>query len=47
MNTFMWEHPLTRKQITIVEQEIGYKVVGPVGKALACGDVGELGPRFA
>ncbi|KAL7409291.1 flavoprotein [Mrakia frigida] len=40
MNTFMWEHPLTSKQIRVVEQEIGYKVVGPVGKALACGDVG-------
>lgn len=42
MNTFMWEHPLTSKQIRIVEQEIGYKVVWPVGKALACGEVGEF-----
>jgi phosphopantothenoylcysteine synthetase/decarboxylase len=41
MNTFMWEHPLTAKHIRIIEQDIGYRVVGPVGKVLACGDIGK------
>lgn len=42
MNTFMYQHPLTAKQLKIVQDEIGYKVVGPMGlKELACGDVGE------
>jgi len=41
MNTAMYLHPLTAKQLRIVTDEIGYKVVGPQpGKNLACGDVG-------
>jgi phosphopantothenoylcysteine decarboxylase len=44
MNTAMYLHPLTAKQLRIVTDEIGYKVVGPQpGKNLACGDVGEFG----
>ncbi|KAB5589471.1 hypothetical protein CTheo_7084 [Ceratobasidium theobromae] len=40
MNTHMYEHPLTAKHLSIMSDTIGYTVVGPVGKALACGDVG-------
>lgn len=41
MNTFMWNHPFTYKQLDILKS-IGYEVVGPIGKQLACGDIGEL-----
>jgi phosphopantothenoylcysteine decarboxylase len=40
MNTHMWEHPFTAKQLEIL-QTLNYQVVGPVGKTLACGDIGE------
>ncbi|CDZ98138.1 Membrane coat complex Retromer, subunit VPS5/SNX1, Sorting nexins, and related PX domain-containing proteins [Phaffia rhodozyma] len=40
MNTHMYFHPLTAKHLRVVEQEIGYNVRGPVGKTLACGDIG-------
>ncbi|KAG7535953.1 hypothetical protein FFLO_03551 [Filobasidium floriforme] len=41
MNTLMYTHPLTAKQLRIVKDEIGYEVHGPqAGKALACGDIG-------
>ncbi|KAH9948868.1 flavoprotein [Amylocystis lapponica] len=40
MNTLMYEHPLTAEHIRIVRDVVGYEVVGPIGKTLACGDVG-------
>ncbi|KAF7792290.1 hypothetical protein EIP86_003326 [Pleurotus ostreatoroseus] len=40
MNTLMYEHPLTSEHIRIVRDIIGYSVVGPISKGLACGDVG-------
>lgn len=40
MNTLMYEHPLTAEHLRIVQDVIKYNVVGPIGKALACGDVG-------
>ena len=40
MNTLMYEHPLTGHHILAVRDVIGYDVVGPVSKSLACGDVG-------
>ncbi|THV03046.1 flavo protein [Dendrothele bispora CBS 962.96] len=40
MNTLMYEHPLTSEHIRIVKEVIRYQVVGPIGKTLACGDVG-------
>ncbi|KAI0712446.1 flavoprotein [Earliella scabrosa] len=40
MNTLMYEHPLTEQHLRIVREVIGYTVVGPIGKKLACGDVG-------
>lgn len=42
MNTHMYAHPLTAKQLAVVQDELGYKVHGPVGKKLACGDIGAL-----
>ncbi|KAG7088127.1 hypothetical protein E1B28_012151 [Marasmius oreades] len=40
MNTLMYDHPLTAEHIRVVREIIGYQVVGPIGKQLACGDVG-------
>jgi len=40
MNTLMYEHPLTAEHIRTVKDVIKYNVVGPIGKKLACGDVG-------
>ena len=40
MNTLMYEHPLTAQHIRTIQETIGYHVVGPVSKGLACGDVG-------
>jgi len=40
MNTLMYEHPLTAVHLKTIEEVIGYKVIGPIGKGLACGDVG-------
>lgn len=40
MNTLMYEHPLTAAHLRIVRDVIGYTVVGPIGKTLACGDIG-------
>ncbi|KDR82457.1 hypothetical protein GALMADRAFT_237785 [Galerina marginata CBS 339.88] len=40
MNTLMYEHPLTAEHLRIVKEVVGYTIVGPVGKHLACGDVG-------
>lgn len=50
MNTAMWRHPVTRKQIRLLEEEWGIdddedegwvEVLRPVEKELACGDVGD------
>lgn len=40
MNTHMFTHPLTAKQLKMVAEELGYEVHGPIGKKLACGDIG-------
>ncbi|KAN0142159.1 flavoprotein [Lactarius tabidus] len=40
MNTLMYEHPLTAQHIRTIRDVIGYDVVGPISKDLACGDVG-------
>ncbi|KAH9440532.1 hypothetical protein MJO28_016261 [Puccinia striiformis f. sp. tritici] len=40
MNTLMYDHPLTRKQLKTVVEEIGMEVEGPISKTLACGDIG-------
>jgi len=40
MNTLMFEHPLTEQHLRTLREVIGYNVVGPIGKKLACGDIG-------
>jgi len=40
MNTLMYEHPLTSEHLRIVRDIVHYNEVGPIGKNLACGDVG-------
>lgn len=40
MNTLMYDHPLTAEHLRIVRDVVKYTVVGPIGKGLACGDVG-------
>ena len=40
MNTLMYEHPLTAHHLRTIKEVIGYTVVGPIGKQLACGDIG-------
>lgn len=46
MNTAMWTHPITSKQIELLQHDWGQgedgwvSVLGPIGKGLACGDVG-------
>ena len=39
MNTAMWAHPLTRPQVDVL-RGLGFTIVPPVSKRLACGDVG-------
>jgi phosphopantothenoylcysteine decarboxylase len=46
MNTLMYNHPLTSEHLRVVKEVIGYHVVGPIGKTLACGDVGKDHPHF-
>lgn len=45
MNTAMWNHPVTKTQMRVLEEEWGgengwFEVLRPVSKNLACGDVG-------
>lgn len=39
MNTRMWEHPITSKQIAILK-EWHYEEIPPISKTLMCGDTG-------
>ncbi len=39
MTTHMWSHPLTYRHLRVLA-EIGYNIVPPVEKILACGDTG-------
>lgn len=52
MNTAMWRHPITKRQVRVLEEEWGIKegdeqgegwfeVLRPMEKELACGDVGD------
>lgn len=43
MNTHMWEHPFTQRHLAVLTRELGYKVLEPVAKLLACGDRGKGG----
>jgi phosphopantothenoylcysteine decarboxylase len=39
MNTDMWDHPLTARHLAVLG-ELGYVMIPPVEKKLACGVVG-------
>ncbi|KAH7356528.1 flavoprotein [Rhexocercosporidium sp. MPI-PUGE-AT-0058] len=45
MNTAMWRHPVTKRQVRVLEEEWGgggwFEVLRPMEKELACGDVGD------
>ena len=45
MNTAMWRHPITAKQVRVLEEEVGWRewvrVLRPTEKELACGDTGD------
>lgn len=40
MNTFMYQHPITSKQLEILVEDFGFTLIGCVEKRLVCGDVG-------
>jgi len=40
MNTHMWTHALTAPQLAVAKDTLGYHVLGPIEKLLACGDMG-------
>jgi phosphopantothenoylcysteine decarboxylase/phosphopantothenate--cysteine ligase len=41
MNTRMWEHPLSRKNLDILHAVPNYHLIQPSSGSLACGEVGE------
>ena len=46
MNTFMYTHPITAKQLNIIlSPDFGIEVLKPVEKILVCGDIGMGGMR--
>ncbi|OJD29945.1 phosphopantothenoylcysteine decarboxylase [Diplodia corticola] len=51
MNTAMWEHPVTAKQVRVLEEEWGVanggwvEVLRPIEKTIACGDTGSGGMK--
>lgn len=41
MNTAMWDHPFTQKQLDIlIAPPFNYQVLGPLEQLLECGDIG-------
>ncbi|CAO3665087.1 unnamed protein product [Umbelopsis ramanniana] len=40
MNTNMWTHPFTAKHLETLESFLSYKIIAPISKLLACGDLG-------
>ena len=40
MNTHMWNHPLTAMHIKTLTDILGYSVIPPISKKLACNDIG-------
>lgn len=41
MNTMMWVHPFTDKQLKIIREELYFQVIEPISKKLVCGDIGK------
>jgi phosphopantothenoylcysteine decarboxylase len=39
MNTMMWNHPITKSQIEVI-QKWGVITINPISKKLLCGDTG-------
>jgi phosphopantothenoylcysteine decarboxylase len=42
MNDRMFNHPLTAKQIAILEEWVWFEILPPQVKLLVCGDVGQV-----
>ena len=40
MNTQMWDHPTTQRNLRWLEETGRYRIVAPTSKRLACGEVG-------
>ncbi|KAJ1910997.1 putative phosphopantothenoylcysteine decarboxylase [Tieghemiomyces parasiticus] len=40
MNTHMWDHPFTGKHLRVLVDELHFRVIPPISKLLACGDLG-------
>eukprot|EP00668_Euglena_longa_P038738 GGOE01049805.1.p2 GENE.GGOE01049805.1~~GGOE01049805.1.p2 ORF type:complete len:220 (-),score=78.96 GGOE01049805.1:389-1027(-) len=40
MNTRMWDHPFTARQLRVLREELGFHIVEPIVKVLACGEYG-------
>ena len=40
MNTAMWEHPATQRNLAVLAKDARYRFVGPGAGLLACGEVG-------
>ena len=40
MNTAMFHHPITARQLAVLQNDLQVQIIGPVEKTLACGDVG-------
>ncbi|OZJ05840.1 hypothetical protein BZG36_00901 [Bifiguratus adelaidae] len=40
MNTYMYTHPFTTQHLNTLRSVLGYSVIGPIEKTLACGDIG-------
>ena len=39
MNTYMWDHPITQKQLEILS-DWGFTQIGPISKKLMCNEIG-------
>lgn len=40
MNTAMYMHPITRKQLDLLANDFGFTIINPIEKTLMCGDKG-------
>lgn len=46
MNTHMWDHPFTALHLRVLRETLGYSIVDPACKLLACGDTGQGGSHI-
>jgi len=40
MNTLMWSHPFTEKQLKILKEELNVKIIEPIIKKQMCNEIG-------